>query len=172
MDKILKKYMEELRETYGQDNIPEFSEDAVHTAPILAVLQDPDNPGARKETRCSFLNPDPTAERQKEILDSVGIETAEVVPWNFFASYDANKRFVVKSQKEWANELQKLIALMPNLKVMVICGTKAWIGMRFVELRRPIILIPTPHPADRGVSQPDAEERLKRAWERAESIIH
>ena len=52
MDKILKKNMEELREIYGQDNIPEFSEDAVHTAPILAVLQDPDSPGV--ENKCSF----------------------------------------------------------------------------------------------------------------------
>jgi hypothetical protein len=92
--------------------------------------------------------------------------------WNFFASYDTGKKFGVESQKKWADELEGLIELMPTLEVILVFGTEAWKGMRFVELRRPIILIPTPHPADRGVSQPDAEERLKRAWERAESIIH
>jgi hypothetical protein len=169
MDKILKKYRDGLIERY---DVPNFADEAVHTAPILAVLQDPGNSGAEESNECSIDNDDPTARRQKAIIAEVGIDRTEIVFWNFFASYDTGKKFGVESQKKWGEKLEELIVLMPDLKVILVFGTAAWQGMRFVKLKEPINLIAAPHPSNRGISQPDAKDRLKRAWERAESIIH
>ena len=169
MDERLAKYRDEL---IGQHVlVPKFADEAVHTATVLAVLRDPGNPGAKKSGKCSIDNDDPTARRQKKIINEVGVGRTEIVFWNFFASYDAGKDRGAVSQEKWADELEGLIELMPNLEVILVFGTEAWQGMRFVKLKKSINLIAAPHPSDLGVRRPGAEDRLKRAWERAENII-
>ena len=68
-------------------SFPEFAKEAVHTAPILALLQDPGNSGAEKTEVCSIhTNKDATSRNQKEAIKEAGIDTKEIVFWNFFAS--------------------------------------------------------------------------------------
>ena len=51
--------------------IPLFDKLSTHQAKILAVLQDPGNSGAEKSGTCSIDNNDPTAFKQKEILENL-----------------------------------------------------------------------------------------------------
>jgi hypothetical protein len=47
MDPVLAQYRESLKKRTGQ-TIPEFAAEAVHTAPILALLLSPANSGAAR----------------------------------------------------------------------------------------------------------------------------
>ena len=169
MDKELKKYRNTLGKRY---KIPEFAEEAVHTAQILALLQDPGNSGAEKTEVCSIHeNDDATSRNQKEAIKEAGIDTKDIVFWNFFASFDIGKNFGIESQKTWAKEVEELIRRMPKLKVVLVCGEKAWKGMRFVKLDKNIALIAAPHPSSRGLLQSGAREKLEKAWKRAKEML-
>ena len=152
---------------------PKFAKDAVYSAQILALLQDPGNSDAERTKVCSIdENFDATSRNQKRAIDSAGIDTNNIVFWNFYASFDIGKNFGIKSQVTWAKETEKLIDIMrEDLRVVVVCGEKAWKGMRFVKLDKNIALIAAPHPSGRGLSQPKAEKRLKDAWKQARDII-
>jgi|TARA_Y100000310_G_C20327223_1_gene643558 hypothetical protein len=170
VDTELQEYRKYLIEKHNAE-FPEFAKDAVHTAPVLVLLQDPGNSGAEDSRACSIDNDDQTSRNQRMAIDSSGIDTADIVFWNFFASFDIGKNFGIESQEEWAEEVEKLIGDMPKLEVVLVCGEKAWKGMRFVKLDKNIALIAAPHPSGRGLSQPKAEKRLKDAWKQARDII-
>ena len=57
MDTELQEYREYLIEKHNAE-FPKFAKDAVHTAPVLALLQDPGNSGAEVRRVCSIENPD------------------------------------------------------------------------------------------------------------------
>ena len=135
MDDKLKKYREYLIEKFDNAKFPGFAKDAVHSAQVLAILQDPGNSGAEKTKVCSIdENKDATSRNQKRAIDSAGIDTNNIVFWNFYASFDIGKNFRIKSQKKWAKEIVKLIGLMPNLKVVLACGKEAQKGMNWITI--------------------------------------
>ena len=166
----LREYRKYLIDKYPH-SFPEFAKEAVHTAPILALLQDPGNSGAKKTEVCSIHeNDDATSRNQKEAIKEAGIDTKDIVFWNFFASFDIGKNIGIELQEEWAEEVEKLIDIMEELKVIVVCGEKAWKGMRFVKLDKNIALIAAPHPSSRGLAQSGAREKLEEAWKRAKEM--
>ena len=168
VDKELKKYRNTLGKRY---KIPKFAKEAVHTAPILALLQDPGNSGAKKTEVCSIhTNKDATSRNQKEAIKEAGIDTKDIVFWNFFAPFNIGKNFGIESQETWAKEVEELIRRMPKLKVVLVCGEKAWKGMRFVKLKKSITLIAAPHPSSRGLAQLKARDKLEEAWKRAKEM--
>ena len=171
VDTELQEYREYLIEKFHNAEFPKFAEEAVHKAPILALLQDPGNSDAERTKVCSIGNEDTTSTNQREVIEKVGINRNKIVFWNFFASFDIGKNFGIESQEEWAKETEKLIGCMPKLEVVLVCGEKAWKGMRFVKLDKNIALIAAPHPSGRGLSQPRAKVRLENAWEQARDII-
>ena len=154
-------------------SFPEFAKEAVHTAPILALLQNPGNSDAENTGVCSIDNEDPTSTNQKEIIETkVGINREDIVFWNFFASFDIGKNLGIESQERWAKEVEELIRRMPKLKVVLVCGEKAWKGMRFVKLKKSITLIAAPHPSSRGLAQLKARDKLEEAWKRAKEMAN
>jgi len=166
----LQKYRKYLMDEFDS-SFPEFAKEAVHTAQILALLQDPGNSGAENTGVCSIHeNDDATSRNQKEAIKEAGIDTNDIVFWNFFASFDIGKDFGIKSQERWAEEVEKLIGCMPKLEVVLICGEKAWKGMRFVKLDKNIALIAAPHPSSRGLAQSGARKKLYKAWKRAKEM--
>jgi len=168
----LQKYRKYLMDEFDS-SFPEFAEEAVYTAPILALLQDPGNSDAENTGVCSIDNEDPTSTNQKEIIETeVGINREDIVFWNFFAPFDIGKDFGIESQERWAKEVEKLIDIMEELKVVVVCGEKAWKGMRFVKLDKKITLIAAPHPSSRGLAQPKARDKLEEAWKRAKEMAN
>ena len=150
---------------------PNFAKDAVHTAPILALLRDPGNSGAEDSQVCSIENNDQTSRNQKKAIMNAGINTNDIVFWNFYAPFGIDKNFKIKSQEKWAEEIVKLIGLMPNLKVVLACGKDAQKGMKFVELDKDITLIESPHPSYLSFLHPGNEDKLKIAWKQALDII-
>jgi hypothetical protein len=73
MDDILAKYRDGLKER-AKLEIPEFAPEAVHTAPILALLLEPDNSGAGRSRIVQVHNNDPTAQRTLKMIKNVGLE--------------------------------------------------------------------------------------------------
>ena len=53
MDTELQEYREYLIEKHNAE-FPEFAKDAVHTAPVLVLLQDPGNSDAERTKVCSI----------------------------------------------------------------------------------------------------------------------
>ena len=170
MDTELQEYREYLIEKHNAE-FPEFAKDAVNTAPVLVLLQDPGKSGAEDSRVCSIDNNDQTSRNQRMAIDSSGIDTTDIVFWNFYAPFGIDKRFPIESQEKWTKEIVKLIGLMPNLKVVLACGNIAQKGMRSVELEKNIKLIPAPHPSYYGLLRPGKEDKLKNAWKEALDII-
>ena len=133
MDAELQEYREYLIEKHNAE-FPEFAKDAVHTAPVLVLLQDPGKSGAEDSRVCSIENEDQTSRNQEKAIMSAGIETKDIVFWNFYAPFGMDKKFPIESQEKWTKEIVKLIGLMPNLKVVLACGKVAQKGMKSVKL--------------------------------------
>ena len=70
MNKILENYRLNL-EKETKLKVPKFDHLSAHTAKILAVLQDPGHSGAEVSGVCSIDNNDPTANKQKKILENL-----------------------------------------------------------------------------------------------------
>ena len=166
----LQEYREYLIEKHNAE-FPEFAKDAVHTAPVLVLLQDPGKSGAEDSRVCSIENNDQTSRNQEKAITSAGINTNDIVFWNFYAPFGMDKKFPIESQEKWTKEIVKLIGLMPNLKVVLACGNIAQKGMKSVKLENNIKLIPAPHPSYYGLLRSGTKEKLKIAWKQARDRI-
>ena len=171
MDNILNNYRIEL-ENETKKKIPLFDKLSTHQAKILAVLQDPGNSGAEKSGICSIDNNDPTAFKQKEILINLNIDRKDVLFWNFYASYGLDIDKLGLEQKTfWAEKLNELVNLMPNIVCIVSLGNKSWDGFRYFKNDKLIRLLYGPHPSKRSMLQAGAEKRLILTWKNAKKII-
>jgi hypothetical protein len=172
MDKKLKRYRQNLGRRTGL-HFPRFHSEADHRAPFLALLQDPGKSGAEKTgVCCPLTNNDGTSRRQRRIIFGIiKLEPKHIVFWNFYAAYE-DKKHPRCAKVDWAVEIERLIAMMPNLKAVLAFGGPAWRGMRDVCLPRGVALLGAPHPGDRGVL-PDpklAEAKIERAWRMAKEL--
>lgn len=162
-DKILNTY---LRGAVGrtQRRFPRFASEARAMAPILVVLQNPANSGAAKTGECSLDNPDPTARRMLRTMKAAGVKRTDIIPWNFYAAYDA----AFSERTLWASELSHLVQLLQRLRAVIAFGDRAWLGMRDVPLPAHVQLIGAPHPSNRSCNtNPQAETLIEEAWRRA-----
>jgi hypothetical protein len=166
MDRVLAQYRDGLKSRTNLD-VPKFAPEAVHTAPILALLLEPDNSGAGRSRIVQVHNNDPTARRTLRIIKTVGLELNQHVLWNFYASFEAR----TKGRSFWERETEILAQLMPKLKVVLAFGNDTWCGMQHVELPRSVVLYGAPHPSNRGVIEKSAEGKIERAWARARQLI-
>jgi len=99
-------------------------------------------------------------------LESAGLRRTDIIPWNFYAAYDAP----LTDRNMWADELERLIGMLDNLKAVIAFGDKAWLGMRNVHLPPLVQLIGAPHPSNRSCnSSPNAEAQIEEAWRRAKT---
>jgi hypothetical protein len=166
-DRVLEQYRQSVIKQTGKD-CPSFAEEARHIAPILAILETPGNSGAQRSQVCSLDNNDPTARRTAKIIESVGLSRKQIVFWNFFAAYERGQ----KDRAMWAEQLCRLIPLLPKLRTLITFGDEAWRGLRDVDLSAGIFLIGAPHPSNRSCnSNSNAEQAILRAWERAKANI-
>ena len=171
MDTILENYRLNL-EKETKLKIPKFDHLSFHTAKILAVLQDPGHSGAEVSGVCSIDNNDPTADKQKEILENLDIDRKDVLFWNFYASYGLDIDKLSLEQKTfWAEKLNELVNLMPNIVCIVSLGNKSWDGFRYFKNDKLIRLLYGPHPSKRSMVQVGAEKRLISTWKNAKKII-
>ena len=171
MDKILEIYRSKLISEV-KNKIPLFDKLSTHEAKILAVLQDPGHSGAEKSGTCSIDNNDPTAFKQKEILSKLKIDRRDVLFWNFYASYGLDiSKLKIEDKIFWANKLNDLVNLLPNIVCIVSLGNISWDGFKYFPNDKMIRLFFAPHPSRRSMMQPGFEERLILTWERVKNII-
>ena len=167
MDSKLEEYLKDIADRTGL-SFPHFADEAVHTAPVLAVLLTPGNSGAEKSGVCSLDNDDPTAKRTERLMSAAGIVREQVIFWNFYAAYEKADR----NREFWVSEMESLVSLLPNLRVLIAFGNEAWQGIRDVRLPARVRLIGAPHPSNRSCNpNPRAEGLIADAWQRTKSIL-
>lgn len=102
------------------------------------------------------------------MIDRAGLRSHQYFLWNFYASIEAP----IRERRIWERETERLIAIMPKLKVVLVFGNDAWLGMGDVELPKGVALIGAPHPSNRAVNSDKlAEGKIERAWCRAMQLI-
>ena len=171
MNKILENYRLNL-EKETKLKVPKFDHLSTHTAKILAVLQDPGHSGAEVSGVCSIDNDDPTANKQKKILENLSIDRTNILFWNFYASYGLDIDKLNLGQKTfWAEKLNELVNLMPNLVCIISLGNKSWDGFRYFKNDKLIRLVYAPHPSRRSMLQSGAEKRLISTWKKVKELI-
>ncbi len=173
-DRILQKYRNHLVQLYGAKRIPMFAPEARHTVPMLALLQDPGCSGAEKSGMASLDNKDPTSRNQKQALDKAKVDRRDVLFWNYYAAYDINK-FNNQDIYEWEPHFLKLVNLLKNLKVIIVCGRQAERAVKKVASRHCFIendrLLYVPHPAARGLILPGKRAEFEAGWCEAKRIV-
>ena len=106
------------------------------------------------------------------MLKKYKVEEKELLCWNFFGSFNVDIDHIKNSDKIfWAIQLEELIKLCPSIEVIIVFGKKAWDGMYYFNNIKKIPIITAPHPSRRGMTQPNAEEKLNFAWKSAKQII-
>ena len=172
MHENLEQYLNDMRkekEGYEYPNFCSEYSNQIENKEILVILQDPGNSSPENKTgECSVLNPDATARNIKATLSKLGIEQDKVILWNFFPFFGFKGSKISNDDKEfWASKIDDLLNLLPNVKVLVVCGMPAWDGMRFFINENDIPLISAPHPSFLGMLSKNAPKRFESAWKLA-----
>ena len=177
MHKKLEHYLNNLHQENLVLKFPKFcskfSKD-IDNKTILAIHQDPGNSSPENKTgECSIENPDPTAEKLKEVIRGENIDPNNVLLWNFFSFFGYTKNSLSEDDIDyWAKKIDELVHILPNIKVLIVSGNDAWLGMRYFRTDKSIQIISSPHPSRRGVnSSKSAPNRLKSAWKLAKKKI-
>lgn len=164
MSKPLQEYRDSLIAETGL-SFPDFASNSTHEAYILLIAETPGGSGAVKSGVCAPTNNDQSAKRTQRLMKAAGVHQHEVVFWNFYASYEVRPE---REAAQWAERIDRLIALMPKLETILIMGDKAWKGMRYVRVPRHVQLIWAPHPSARSINpNPQRELLIADAWKRA-----
>lgn len=146
-------------------------------ARVLSILRDP-GPKTHKDGGSGMLcieNDDPTAAKQCELFMDK-LDAFDVTPWNAYPWY-INKPPTSQQVTEGAQVLERLIALMPDLRVVLLQGghaQEAW--RKFLRVapgavvRRGLITVPTFHPGNQALQTSNPVERQQRIARRIEAI--
>jgi len=139
-------------------------------ARLLSVLRDP-GPMTQDDVGSGFLcmeNDDPTAETICGLFQDAGIIGSDIVPWNMYPWY-INRAPKGLELDEGIHPLKKMIALLPQLRVVMLHGGdahSAWKRLEhtFPEIRssRKIDVIKTYHTSRQAFWTPDPAERERR----------
>jgi Uracil DNA glycosylase superfamily len=139
-------------------------------ARVLSVLRDPGPKTNTDHGGSGFLcmeNDDPTAERLSGLFEAAGISATEVVPWNAYPWY-INKAPTAGQLEAGVEPMRRLVALLPNLMVVMLHGGSAHDGWRRLLRRHPEIgerkltVIETYHTSRQAFWHRDPAERQRR----------
>jgi hypothetical protein len=161
--------VQQFRDEHGPDSVPWFdpTEAGVH-ARILLLFE---NPGRRADALhgsgfISADNDDRSAENMWRIFREAGIDRSrDVVNWNIVPWYlgDAQKIGSVRTSDidEARPALARLLALLPELRVVILCGRKAQQGWDRARLGVNVLVLRVPHPSGRWLNaHPEDREKI------------
>lgn len=167
----LAEYVDDLRHERGQDRVPDFDPTEAGTrAPILILAEAPGPRATVERGGSGFVSPDnddASAETMWRLFAEIGLDRAtEVVTWNIVPSYlgdDSAIRAATTSDLEAARPaIQRLIGLLPDVRVVLLLGRKAQHGWSKLGIDLPVVS--APHPSPRNLnSRPDARGKLREA---------
>jgi uracil-DNA glycosylase len=149
-----------------QEDVPYFDpRDGGVNARVLFLLKAP-GPGAVESGFVSHNNPDPSAKNFLELLSEAGIPREETVTWNLvpwaLRDRQGNVREVEPADEEDARPyLERLFALLPNLKVVVLMGESARSARKTVQALTRAHIIETYLTSARVInSAPDRRKKI------------
>lgn len=125
--KQLTEFVYKLRKETNLD-VPYFdTDDGGINAKALFLLEKP-GPKSSTSAGSGFIsrdNNDETARATKKFLEEVGLSRDETILWNVIPAWNGTRKIVKEELREAHRYLDELIKLLPNLKVVVLVGTKA-----------------------------------------------
>jgi uracil-DNA glycosylase len=129
--RVLNQYVEALKEAKGADfDVPFFDPaDGGVNARILLVLETPGRRAAGRQDASELVsidNDDDTAANMSAFEQKANLTRDWLVHWNIIPWYVQTGKPILKAQREeGAEELEKVITLMPRLQVIVLLGNTA-----------------------------------------------
>lgn len=174
----INRYVDELRGV-GRGFVPYVA--PLHggvNARVLSVLRDP-GPATRDGVGSGFIcveNDDGSAELQAQLLETVGLSTADLLPWNAYPWY-INRAPKASELDAGVPTMLKLIDLAPNVKVVLLQGSHAAHAWERLVRRNPhfeagrgLTIVRSFHPSPQALFVKDPEERARRVARRAEAF--
>ena len=135
-------------------------------ARVLNIHRDP-GPKTHSDLGGSgFLSPendDASAERFATLLDSAGIAVGETLSWNAYPWYIGRKPRAAELEAG-VEPLRRLVALLPNLRVVMLHGGDARNGWKRLARRHPDLasrfeVVPTYHTSNQAfIGPPDVRQ--------------
>jgi uracil-DNA glycosylase len=155
-------------------------------ARFLFLLRDP-GPKTQEGRGSGYLcleNDDQSAEYQARSFEAVGILASDTMPWNAYPWY-INRRPTAMEREAGVEPLIRLMALMPELRVVLLQGRDAQDVWRRLLRRCPdfvhdrdLQVVPTYHPSRQALRSPDEAVRRQRqedrrlAFEKVADLLH
>ncbi len=179
----LREFVELMRrETKQGENIPHFDPlDGGVKARCLFLFEAAGGKAIRDARTngsgfASRNNNDASAENFFRLNKEVGFDRTLTASWNIvpWALRETGKNRPptpdeIKEGKKW---LAKLIAKLPDLKVVVLCGDKAQKATAFLyEEHSNLCVLHAPHPSAQSMNQPGKREHLRFAIKKAARIL-
>ncbi|TFD71603.1 uracil-DNA glycosylase [Cryobacterium sp. Hb1] len=144
-------------------------------ARVLSVLRDP-GPATQKDTGSGFIsieNDDPTAERQCNRFESVGLSAYDILPWNAYPWYISRAPQAAELEAG-VDTILEMLRLAPAVQVVLLQGGDARKSWRRVLRRSPnlaedLTVIPTYHPGQQALWHKEPAERIRRIDHQADA---
>lgn len=172
------RYVDELREV-GRGFVPYVA--PLHggvNARVLSILRDP-GPATRDGVGSGFIcveNDDGSAELQAQLLETVGLSPADLLPWNAYPWY-INRAPKASELDAGVPTVLKLMDLAPSLKVVLLQGShaaQAWDRLvrlnPTIEADRGPTVVRSFHPSPQALFVEDLEDRERRRARRIEAF--
>ena len=153
-------------ETGHKEKIPRFSRhDGGTGARCLFLLETP-NRVAVERGYAERENADPSARNFEEASDAAGLDRTLTVSWNVVPwQHPSPPAAVVREALPW---LGKLLGLLPELRVVVLCGGTAQQATGYLYRHYPkLCVLHAPHPSNRGLYSPERREHFRAAMGKA-----
>lgn len=169
----LDEYVAELRSEKG-DGVPEFSQhDGRTEARVLFLHRDPGNSGASRTGVVDRGNPYATARNFREANDAARLDRKLTVVWNA-VPWPVGARSFARELERVRSEgwLDKLLVLLPHLRVVVLLGEEAHgLTPDLYEKRPDLHVLHGPHPSWRGVPSPERRRWLENTVRKARDLV-
>lgn len=165
----LTEYVDRLRVDRHQNDIPYFDPTQAGTgARVLLLLEAPGRRGATVRRGSGFISPDnndPTAENTWTLMRDAGLDRRYAVNWNVVPWYVGSD---AKLDKPSSADIvaarpaaRELLALLPDLKVVVLLGLVAQNAWAALGVDQPATLR-TWHPSGRSLNgRPEYREHIR-----------
>ena len=165
----LDAFVRDIMEAEGREDVPWFSRDDGGTRAKCLFLFETPNKTVLSTGYATRENPDPSARNFTEAHDDAGFRREDTISWNIVPWYSEEADKEVGAALPW---LGRLLDMLPELRVVVLCGQTAWKATPYLYRYEPLpdlCVIHSPHPGNQAMNQPGKRDHLHAAFRKAAS---